>query len=196
MPPKFRFTKEQIIQAALELTREGGIASVTAKSVGEKLNSSVKLVFGQFTNMEEVKDAVQKTAYNLWRDYMTKAMGENQYPPYKASGMAYIHFAKEERELFKLLFMRDRSLETYNDKEDIKPLIEEIQRATGLNEDDAYMVHTEMWMFVHGIATMVATSYLEWDDQLIGQFLTDAYLGMRYRFSEEGKKHALRASDL
>lgn len=35
---------------------------------------------------------------------------------------------------------------------------------------------------------MVATSYLEWSDQLINQFLTDAYLGMRHRFSEKAKK--------
>ena len=31
------------------------------------------------------------------------------YPPYKAMGMGYIRFAAEERELFRLLFMRDRS---------------------------------------------------------------------------------------
>lgn len=188
MPPRFRFTREQIIQAALELTREGGIAAVTAKSVGAKLDSSVKLVFGQFTNMEEVKEEVLRKAYHFWRDYIQIAMEKNEYPPYAASGMAYIHFAKEEKELFKLLFMRDRSGEPIDDRADIKPVIEEIQRVSGLSAEDAYMVHTEMWMFVHGIATMVATSYLEWDDQLINQFLTDAYLGMKHRFSEKVKK--------
>lgn len=188
MPPKFRFAREQIIQTALELTREGGITSVTAKSIGEKLNSSVKLVFGQFTNMEEVKSEVLKAAYNLWLEYIQTTIQESEYPPYKASGMAYIHFAREEKELFQLLFMRDRSQETFNDRDEIKPLIEKIQRISGLSEEDAYMVHNEMWMFVHGIATMVATSYLKWDDQLISRFLTDAYFGLKHRFSDVEKK--------
>ena len=192
MPPKFKYTKEQIIQTALELAREGGIAAVTAKSVGAKLNSSVKLVFGQFANMEEVKNEVLKEAYQFWRNYIQSAMGKNEYPTCATSGlaygMAYIHFAKEEKELFKLLFMRDRSGEVIDDSVDMKPVIEAIQRASGLSAEDAYMVHTEMWMFVHGIATMVATSYLAWDDQLISQFLTDAYFGMKHRFSEKVQK--------
>ena len=192
MPPKFKYTKEQIIQTALELAREGGIAAVTAKSVGAKLNSSVKLVFGQFANMEEVKNEVLKEAYQFWRNYVQTAMGKNEYPTCAASGkaygMAYIHFAKEEKELFKLLFMRDRSGEVTDDGADMKPVLEAIMRASGLSAEDAYMVHTEMWIFVHGIATMVATSYLAWDDQLISQFLTDAYFGMKHRFSEKPKK--------
>ena len=188
MPPKFKFTREQIVQTALELAREGGMSAITAKSVGEKLNSSVKLVFGQFDNMEEVKNEVLKEAYRFWRNYIQAAMGRNEYPPYATSGMAYIHFAKEEKELFKLLFMRDRSGEVIDDSVDMKPIIEAIQRASGLSAEDAYMVHTEMWMFVHGIATMVATSYLTWDDQLISQFLTDAYFGMKHRFSEKVQK--------
>lgn len=192
MPPKFKYTKEQIIQTALELAREGGIAAVTAKSVGAKLNSSVKLVFGQFANMEEVKNEVLKEAYQFWRNYIQTAMGKNEYPTCATSGMAYgmayIHFAKEEKELFKLLFMRDRSGEATDDGADMKPVLEAIMRASGLSAEDAYMVHTEMWIFVHGIATMVATSYLAWDDQLIGQFLTDAYFGMKHRFSEKVKK--------
>ena len=192
MPPRFKYTKEQIIQTALELAREGGIAAVTAKSVGAKLNSSVKLVFGQFANMEEVKNEVLKEAYQFWRNYIQSAMGINEYPTCATSGlaygMAYIHFAKEEKELFKLLFMRDRSGEVIDDSVDMKPVIEAIQRASGLSAEEAYMVHTEMWIFVHGISTMVATSYLAWDDQLISQFLTDAYFGMKHRFSEKAKK--------
>lgn len=188
MPPKFEYTREQIIQTALELAREGGIAAVTAKRVGARLNSSVKLVFGQFANMEEVKSEVLKEAHRFWRAYIQNAMEKNPYPPYLASGLAYIHFAKEEKELFKLLFMRDRSGEAIEDGADMQPVIEALRRASGLRAENAYMVHAEMWMFVHGIATMIVTSYLAWDDALICRFLTDAYFGIQSRFSEKVKK--------
>lgn len=88
-------------------------------------------------------------------------MQKGKYPPYKASGMAYIRFAKEEKELFKLLFMRDRSDENITEnKEEISPLIDLIKQNLNISEEEAYLFHLEMWIFVHGVAAMAATSYL------------------------------------
>ena len=50
-------------------------------------------------------------------------MSAGQYPPYKASGMAYIRFAREQRELFKLLFMRDRTNEEKAAGEELEALL-------------------------------------------------------------------------
>lgn len=185
MPPKFRYTKEEIIQAALDITREGGISSVTAKSIGDRLNSSVKLVFGQFKNMDELKTEVIKAADALYQKHITDSMNSGKYPRYKASGMAYISFAKEERELFRLLFMRDRSKEPREAVEDtssLDPIISEIQKITGYSRDDAFMFHMEMWVYVHGIASMIATSYLDWDMDTISEIISDAYSGLKHQF--------------
>lgn len=184
MPPKFKFTREEIIQAALDLTRKNGISAVTARALGEKLHSSVKPIFGQFKNMEEVHTEVLRASYNLSLARMHELMESGEYPPYKASGIAYILFAKEEPELFKLLYMRDRSNESIDDKIYMKPLMEEVQKNLKLSEDDAYLFHTEMWIFVHGIAAMTATAYLEWDIDKVSKVLSDAYMGLKYRFSE------------
>lgn len=116
-------------------------------------------------------------------------MTAGEYPVYKASGMAYIRFAKDERELFMLLFMRDRSSEqTGDDKNEIKPLIEIIMKSTGLSEQDAYLFHLEIWVYVHGIATMIATSYLEWNWDTISQMLTDGYAGLKQRYCGKDAK--------
>lgn len=184
MPPKFKFTREEIIQEALDLTRKNGISAVTARALGERLHSSVKPIFGQFKNMEEVQKEVLKASYGLSRTRMQELMESGEYPPYKASGIAYIRFAKDEPELFKLLYMRDRSNESFDDKIYMKPLMEEVQKKLDLSEDDAYLFHLEMWIFVHGIAVMTATSYLEWDMDKVSEVLSDAYMGLKYRFSE------------
>ena len=112
MPPKFKFTREEIIQAALDLTRESGIAAVTARGLGAKLGSSVKPIFSLFENMEEVQNEVLKAAEKLSQARIRETMESGQYPPYKASGIAYICFAREEKELFKLLYMA-RNMRTY-----------------------------------------------------------------------------------
>ena len=67
-------------------------------------------------------------------------------------------------------------------------LIEVIMKGTGLSEERAYLLHLEMWVYVHGIASMLATSYLNWDMDFASRALTDAYQGLRARHIEEEKK--------
>lgn len=184
MPPKCKFTKEEIIHAALTITRTEGFSSVTARAVGAQLGSSPKVIFSLFQNMEQLQEEVIKAANDLYQSFLKTDMSTGKYPPYKASGMAYIRFAKEEKELFKLLFMRDRSHENIGKNDDeTKPLIQIIQKNTGMSQQDAHMFHLEMWVYVHGIATMIVTDYLEWDWELISRILTDGYEGIRKRFA-------------
>ena len=190
MPPKFKFTRDEITNAALNVTRKNGIFGLTARALAAGLGCSVKPIFGLFKNMEEVGQEVFIASDLLYQNYLREDMAKGKYSPYKASGMAYIRFAKEERELFKLLFMRDRSREKIEEnKEEIKPLMQLIQQNLGISEDEAYLFHLEMWLYVHGIATMIATSYLDWDDEFISRVLTDAYMGLKYRYTE-GKDNA------
>lgn len=195
MPQKFKFTKDEITKAALNVTRKNGISGLTARALAAELGCSVKPIFGLFKNMEEVQQEVLKASNQLYQNYLREDMAKGKYPPYKASGMAYIRFAKEERELFKLLFMRDRSNEKIEEnKEEIKPLLQLIQQNLGISEDEAYLFHLEMWVYVHGIATMIATSYLDWDDEFISKVITDAYMGLKYRYTE-GKGNAGNQND-
>ena len=190
MPPKFKFTRDEITNAALNVTRKNGISGLTARALAAELGCSVKPIFGLFKNMEEVGQEVFIASDLLYQNYLREDMAKGKYSPYKASGMAYIRFAKEERELFKLHFMRDRSREKIEEnKEEIRPLMQLIQQNLGISEDEAYLFHLEMWLYVHGIATMIATSYLDWDDEFISRVLTDAYMGLKYRYTE-GKDNA------
>jgi len=108
------------------------------------------------------------------------------YPVYKANGMAYIKFAKEERELFKLLFMRDRSTEGYSIESELNNRMESIvHNNTGLENDKMKLFHMEMWAYVHGIAAMFATGYfdIEWD--VVSRMLTDSYQGLLKQYKIE-----------
>ena len=107
--------------------------------------------------------------------------------PYKASGMAYIRFAQEEKELFKLLFMRDRSQETVKENpEEMDALIGLICKQVHIDREEATLFYLEMWAFTHGIALMIATNYLDWDEALISRALTDVYEGLKRRYESGG----------
>ena len=185
MPPKVKFTREQIITAALNVTRKNGIVGLTARGLAAELGSSAKPIFGLFQNMEEVQKEVIAAANTLYQSYISRGMTEGKYPPYKASGIAYIQFAKEEKELFKLLFMRDRTGEKIEEnREEIRPMLNIIMKNLGISEDEARVFHLELWLYVHGIATMIATNYLDWDIEFISNALTDAFEGLKYRYTE------------
>ena len=188
MPRPNLFTKDNIIDASLEIMRREGPDGITARAVAEKLHTSTKPIFSLFSSMDEVKSETLERAYSIYLKAIEDAMKEGKYPPYKASGMAYIAFAGKEKELFKVLFMRDRTGETTETKvEDIAPLINLILKNVGLTEEEARFFHLEMWITVHGIASMIATSYLTLDEETVSMILSDSYLGLRLRYEE--KKH-------
>ncbi len=187
MPPKFLFTKEEIISAAVEVVRENGAEGLTARALAAKLGCSVKPIFGAFKNMEEVRTEVIKAAEKIYRDRLAKSTENKNIPPYKATGTEYIKFAKDDRELFKLLFMRDRSQEAVKeDPEEMDVLIGLICKQVNIDREEAKLFYLEMWAFTHGIASMIATNYLDWDEELISRALTDSYEGLKRRYESGG----------
>lgn len=186
MPPKVRITKESIISTAVNLVRREGVGAINARAIATELKCSTQPVFFNFATMEALRYAVVDAADALYREYTRKEMESEKYPTYKATGMAYIRFAREEKELFKLLFMRDRSAEAVPiDSKQGAEISAIVHHSTGFCGQKAELFHLEMWAYVHGIATMMATNYLELDTGLVSEMLTDAYQGMRKRY--EGK---------
>ena len=186
MPPKAKVTRTDILNAALAIVRERGEGALNARELAARLGVSTQPVFSNYATMDALRQDVIAAAHEEYRALLTQCMDSGRYPIYKASGMGYIKFAKEEKELFKLLFMRDRSGEQVTeDRAEIEPLIALIRRNTGMSEEAAYRFHLEMWVCVHGLATMIATSYLDWDLETISGMLTDCYMGLKTRFCGE-----------
>ena len=164
MPPKVKVTKEAIINAAVDIVRTNGAQAINARAVASALNCSTQPVFSNFATMDELRLAVVERADFLCQEYMQREVDCGKFPVYKATGMAYIRFAKEEKELFKLLYMRDRSGESIPETtEQTDKMASIIHDNTGLNGIDAKLFHLEMWATVHGIATMFATGFLDLD---------------------------------
>ena len=100
--------------------------------------------------------------------------------------MAYIDFAAKERALFQLLFMRDRTGEDLSPSLDFEQSVKMILQANGVDAETAGLIHLEMWSCVHGIATMLVTSFLSLDMALISRMLSDVYQGISARYKKEG----------
>ena len=187
MPPKVKLTKNEILSTAVDLVREGGADALNARALAQKISCSTQPIFSNFAGMEELRLAVMQCAYDMYLDFIERETVSGEYPEYKASGMGYIRFAKDEPELFKLIFMNDRNgdnIDKYDSytEQKVLPLVAE---SIGISIDEARVFHLEMWAFVHGIATMYATGFLDLDRELVSRMLSDAYLGMKKQYERE-----------
>lgn len=186
MPPRTKITQEAIVDAAVELIRKNGIGAFNARSLAKALGCSTQPLFSNFESMEALRQAVIQRAMDLYRQAQANAAQSFSGPPYKASGMAYIRFAAEEKELFRLLFMRDRKKEIIPESDpDIEEKSELLRRQLGLSPQDAFRFHLEMWVYVHGIAAMIVTDYLPWKQETVSQMLTDQFCAMRDYYTKK-----------
>ena len=108
MPPKVKITKQEIVAATLSLLREQGEQAMNARTIAAAIGCSTQPIFSNFDSLDDLQQSVFSAAYSHYHSFLTHEMESGQYPPYKAFGMAYIRFAKEEKQLFRVLFMCDR----------------------------------------------------------------------------------------
>ncbi len=189
MPPKIKLTKSEILSTAIDLIREQGTGALNARLLASRLSASTQPIFSNFSCMNELKEEVIGAAYKLYCVRMENELAASEYPPYKATGMAYIRFAKDEPELFKLLFMQKRE----KGKNEWDALTEStviplIMKNLEISRADAEIFHLEMWAYVHGIASMFATGYLNLEWELVSRMVTDAYKGVGSIYGKEEKQ--------
>ena len=182
MPPAARITKEDILSAGLALIQDQGPDALNARALAARLNCSTQPIFSNFPSMDALLIALIQKAEEIFQSYMDHEIAKNLYPPYKASGMAYIRFAQKEPQLFRLLYMRDRSSEDVNQPSSLfDQMIHMVQGNTGLTQDRAALMHLEIWIFVHGLAMMAVTQYLPLQEEQISAMITDIYQGLKTR---------------
>lgn len=164
MPPSVRFSREAVLNAAYRLVQREGPSALNARAVARELGGSTQPIFRLFSSMEELKHAVLELALQTWKDQLALRLQSSAFP-YLSIGMFYLLFARDEPELFKLLFMRDRvsdgSCTEYNLSWGI-PLIEDTVK---VDVDTARKLYERNWLFCHGLAVSIATKYLPCMDE-------------------------------
>ncbi len=188
MPPKPKFTKEEIVRAALELVRERGADALTAREVGNQLGTSSSPIFTVFADMEELRAAVRAMAKARFDAYM--AVAEDYFPAYKKRGMQWVKFAKEEPRLFQLLFMQngeagmdfDRAVDEipFGKENDIRIIMRDYRAS----REQAEHLFRQMWTYTYGLCALCAAGVCTFSEEETAARLGEIFRGMIYVLAE------------
>lgn len=189
MPPKAKFTKAQITEAAFGILREEGMENLTARALGAKLGSSACPIFTAFANMEEVQQSAIAAAKALYKEYVEKGLSETS--AFKGVGMQYIQFAVHEPKLFRRLFMTEQT--TVPDFDRVLPLIDQsyaeilasITENYGVTNTAAQRLYSHLWIYTHGLASLCATKMCRFTEEEISDFLTEVFVSLLKKCKEE-----------
>lgn len=176
MPPKPKFTKEEIIENAFSIVAKKGIDALTARELGNSLGSSPRPIFTVFENMEEVCASVKAEAMKYFDGYTKKF--DNDMPDFKQIGMKMVLFGIEEPKLYQLLFMEEnKNVSSFEDvfKKLGKPAEDSINiicKDYDLSFEDAKKLFENMWIYTFGIGTLCATKTCCFSKEEISKMLT------------------------
>lgn len=190
MPPKVRYTKEEISEAAYELVRKYGKEFLTARNLAATLGSSTAPIFTAFSGIDELTESVIERAKALYGEYIAKGLSEPL--PFKAAGLKYIQFAKDEPELFKLLFMSSATkklcLEFVAEYDDNAPRVQStLESYWQMCPQEARKIYNHLAIYCHGIAVMIADGSADYTDQEISDMLSEVFYALKGESKNEQK---------
>lgn len=182
MPPKAKFTREEIVETALILAAEKGIRSLTARELASAIGTSTQPIFTAFKNMDELLQEVRNAAVSRFSQYAKKA--EQFTPVFKQAGLQMIMFAYEEPKLYRLLFMSEKPEaqtfdDVYNNLGEIAPLcVDVIQHDYDLSYDNAMLLFKQIWIYTYGVGTLIATGMCRFGMEEIQNMLSREFVAM------------------
>ena len=182
MPPKPKFTKEEIVQTALDVVSRKGVDALTAKELGNVLGSSARPIFTIFNSMKEVQDEVRAAAMRRFESYAKQSMPG--MPLFKQVGMQMVLFGAREPKLYQLLFMQEnRSAVSFEDVFGVLgPTAEEciclIQAEHNVTEAEAKLLFENIWIYTFGIGALCATRVCHFSEEMLGQMLSTEFQAM------------------
>lgn len=148
-------TKEKILAAAIDIVRKDGTSALTARSLSSSLGCGVNAVFSKFGSMEGVMEAVRIEARRLFKERVGAGFSLN--PPFKGFGMAFLWFAMDEPQLYKMVMADTASATSFEEYIDTnigfkQECLDAINQSFSLEEKDAEMIYYQMVIVALGLA--------------------------------------------
>jgi AcrR family transcriptional regulator len=174
MPPKTKFDKEAIIDAALAVSKEKGFSGITARNVAAKLQSSVAPIYVNFATVDDLVEAVVQRVFAISEELFTKQKGQSMF---EKMGKASLAFAREYPVLFRELSIQPNPYMASYETIEITMLkaMAEDETMRDWTLEERRRIFLKMRVFQIGLSAMVANGHVpSWlDNQEFDQLLME-----------------------
>lgn len=173
MPPKPKFTREEVASVAFAMIKEGGVSALTARDLGARMGTSARPIFTLFKNMDDVKQAARALAVKEFMEYISDY--REYSPAFKRIGMMIVSYGIHEPELFKLLFLQEhpRGESLSGSLKDLDGMdetcVQLVMEDYGLTEEEGRLLFEQMWTHALGLGTMCAMGVCDLSEEEIGR---------------------------
>ena len=162
MPPKQKFTPEDVVEAAFQIVRRQGWKGLSARAIANELSSSTRPIYDYFHSMKDIEMAVVKKALATFVAYIGRDLTGDKWLD---QAIGYTTFAGEEKHLFRCIndedhirFQRELAQQHW------AALGEQLaadERFKDLPESVFNRIRVARWFMVHGIAFLIANGWME-----------------------------------
>lgn len=162
MPPKIKYTKDDVVDAAFEVIRGCGLNCLSARRIAKKLGSSTAPVYASFETMAELEMEVVKRIEALLLEYSARPYTDRVF---LNLGIGMAVFARDERQLYRALFL---------ERSEFKGIIHDLmahfkqdmvkdQRFVQMSESERGALLEQIAMVTQGLASLICVGLCEDD---------------------------------
>lgn len=162
MPPKQRFSHQDVIDAAYRVVRRQGWKGFSARTIANELNASTRPIYDYFNSMENIEAEVVKKALAYFVEFLNR---ERTGDKWLDQALGYVIFASEEKHLFRCIndekhtpLQREFARKHWAE---LGETLSTDQRFQGMADNPKQIIRTARWMLVHGLAHLVSTGWFE-----------------------------------
>ncbi len=162
MPPKQRFSSDDVIEAAFNIVRRGGWEGLSARTIARELNASTRPIYDHLQSMKNIEKGVVQKALACFVDYIAQDRTGDKWLD---QALGYVLFAANEKHLFRCI----------NDEEHIHfqkefarqhwvKLGEQLaddERFRSLPDETKNRIRVVRWFLLHGISYLASSGWME-----------------------------------
>jgi AcrR family transcriptional regulator len=168
--------RNSLITETLRVIGKDGVSAVSMRGLGQALGVSRTAAYRHFANKQDLLCAVAEDGFNAIADRYDKIM-ENAGPDAQATmealGRAYVLFALEFPDMFRLMFSSEMAGQTR--KASLRAAVERTNLVLGatvvqcqmqgtIRQGDPRVIANILWAGMHGLARLLVDGQLQTDE--------------------------------
>lgn len=172
MPKKAVFSKKQIFDTAFALFESKGLEAITARNLGKALSSSPAPIYAHYSSITELKNELISVAKDRFLEYLKNPVTDKIY---LNIGIGICTFAKENKQLFVSIFLREQSFSDLirEFRDVIKIEMDKDDRFSNLSVEFKDMLFFDCWTYAHGLSTLIATGFFPADKEPDNEYIKE-----------------------